>query len=158
MTVVTYQGLHAACNNQRVQEEDTEDEEEIEENGNGKSTNQSLDDIVSGLSSQNIKTIVVDEAHHLKNEWWKTLSDVKEKLDPVTVGLTAPPPYDVTATQWQRYIDLNGPVDTEISVPELVIEGDYAHIRIMSISLCPRKRKTKASLISDRTLKSFSTR
>ena len=124
MTVVTYQGLHAACNNQRVQEEDTEDEEEIEENGNGKSTNQNLDDIVSGLSSQNIKTIVVDEAHHLKNEWWKTLTDVKEKLDPMIVGLTATPPYDVTATEWQRYIDLNGPVDTEISVPELVIEGD----------------------------------
>ena len=124
MTVVTYQGLHAACNNQRVQEEDTEDEEEIEENGNGKSANQNLDDIVSGLSSQNIKTIVVDEAHHLKNEWWKTLTDVKEKLDPVIVGLTATPPYDVTATEWQRYIDLNGPVDTEISVPELVIEGD----------------------------------
>lgn len=124
MTVVTYQGLHAACNNQRVQEEDTEDEEEIEENGKGKSANQNLDDIVSGLSSQNIKTIVVDEAHHLKNEWWKTLTDVKEKLDPVIVGLTATPPYDVTATEWQRYIDLNGPVDTEISVPELVIEGD----------------------------------
>lgn len=124
MTVVTYQGLHAACNNQRIEEEDTEDEEEIEENGNGKSTNPNLENIVSGLLKQNIKTIVVDEAHHLKNEWWQTLTKVKEKLDPIIVGLTATPPYDVTATEWQRYIDLNGPVDTEISVPELVIEGD----------------------------------
>src|SRR5690606_15159603 len=62
--------------------------------------------------------------HHLKNEWWHTLNKVKEKLDPVIVGLTATPPYDVTATEWQRYINLNGPVDTEISVPELVIAGD----------------------------------
>jgi len=124
MTVVTYQGLHAACNNLRIEEQDTEDEEETEENGNGRSRNPNLDNIVSGLKSQNIKTIVVDEAHHLKNEWWQTLTKVKEKLDPIIVGLTATPPYDVTATEWQRYIDLNGPVDTEISVPELVIEGD----------------------------------
>ncbi|MBS9463967.1 DEAD/DEAH box helicase family protein [Flagellimonas sp. 389] len=123
MTVVTYQGLHAACNNWRVEEEEI-GEEETEENGNGKSTNSELDTIVSGLKSQNIKTIVVDEAHHLKSEWWQTLIKVKEKLAPVIVGLTATPPYDVTATEWQRYVDLNGPVDTEISVPELVIEGD----------------------------------
>jgi superfamily II DNA or RNA helicase len=124
MTVVTYQGLHAACNNWRIEEEEFDDEEESEENGNGKSTNSELDKIVSGLKSQNIKTIVVDEAHHLKNDWWQTLTKVKDKLDPIIVGLTATPPYDVTATEWQRYIDLNGPVDTEISVPELVIEGD----------------------------------
>lgn len=124
MTVITYQGLHAACNNLRIEEEETEEEEETVENGNGKSTNLNLDNIVKGLKSQKIKTIVVDEAHHLKSEWWQTLTNVKEKLDPIIVGLTATPPYDVTATEWQRYIDLNGPVDTEISVPELVIEGD----------------------------------
>lgn len=124
MTVVTYQGLHAACNNLRIEEDDTEEEDETEENGSGKTTNANLDNIVSGLKSQRIKTIVVDEAHHLKNEWWQTLTKVKEKLDPIIVGLTATPPYDVTATEWQRYIDLNGSVDTEISVPELVIEGD----------------------------------
>lgn len=124
MTVVTYQGLHAACNNLRVREEDTEDEVEREENGNKKASNKNLDRIISGLRLQNIKTIVADEAHHLKNEWWQTLTKVKEKLDPIIVGLTATPPYDVTPTEWQRYIDLNGPVDTEISVPELIIEGD----------------------------------
>lgn len=125
MTVVTYQGLHAACNNWKVDEEEIESEEETEEtNGNGRATNPNLDNIVSGLKAQKIKTIVVDEAHHLKNEWWQTLTKVKEKLDPIIVGLTATPPYDVSATEWQRYIDLNGAVDTEISVPELVIEGD----------------------------------
>lgn len=124
MTVATYQGLHAACNNLYIEEDDVEDEEETGDNGNSKATNANLDNIVNGLKSQNIKTIVVDEAHHLKNEWWQTLTKVKEKLNPVIVGLTATPPYDVSATEWQRYIDLNGAVDTEISVPELVIEGD----------------------------------
>ena len=124
MTVVTYQGLHAACNNLKIEEEDTEDEQETDENGNGKSSNPNLGNIVNGLQKQHIKTIVVDEAHHLKNEWWETLTKVKDKLDPVIVGLTATPPYDVTGIEWQRYIDLNGSVDTEISVPELIIEGD----------------------------------
>lgn len=126
MTVVTYQGLHAACNNWGIEEEEfVNEEEEIEEtNGNSRATNLNLDNIVSGLKSQKIGTIVVDEAHHLKNEWWQTLTKVKEQLEPIIVGLTATPPYDVTVTEWQRYIDLNGPVDTEISVPELVIEGD----------------------------------
>ena len=126
MTVVTYQGLHAACNNWKIEEEENEiEEEEIEEtNGNAKATNPNLDNIVSGLKAQKIKSIVVDEAHHLKSDWWETLTKVKERLDPIIVGLTATPPYDVTATEWQRYIDLNGSVDTEISVPELVIEGD----------------------------------
>ena len=124
MTVVTYQGLHAACNNLKIEEDETDEEEETEENASKRVTNPNLDTIVKGLKSQHIKTIVVDEAHHLKNEWWHTLTKVKEEIDPVIVGLTATPPYDVTATEWQRYIDLNGCVDTEISVPELVIEGD----------------------------------
>lgn len=124
MTVVTYQGLHAACNNLIIEENDTEKEVETEENGKGKATNINLNNIVSGLKSQNINTIVVDEAHHLRNEWWQTLTKVKENLDPIIVSLTATPPYDVTATEWQKYIDFNGSVDSEISIPELVIEGD----------------------------------
>lgn len=127
LTVITYQGLHAACNNRKIIEEEIDNEEEeveINEIGNNKLKNQNLDNIVSALKSLNIKTIVVDEAHHLKNEWWHTLIKIKDKLEPIIVGLTATPPYDVTATEWQRYIDLNGPVDTEITVPELITEGD----------------------------------
>ncbi|WP_289663342.1 DEAD/DEAH box helicase family protein [Flavobacterium panacagri] len=124
MTVVTYQGLHAACNNLKIEEQDCEEEEESEENVQSKQANANLDKIVNGLKAQKIKTIVVDEAHHLKNEWWQTLTRVKEKINPVIVGLTATPPYDVSAIEWQRYIELNGIVDMEISVPELVIEGD----------------------------------
>jgi superfamily II DNA or RNA helicase len=125
LTVVTYQGLHAAANNLKIEEEDQiENEEETGDNDSSKANNVNLENIINGLKTQNIKTIVVDEAHHLKNEWWQTLTKVKEGLKPIIVGLTATPPYDVTANEWQRYIELNGPVDTEISVPELVIEGD----------------------------------
>ncbi len=126
MTVVTYQGLHAACNYLEIggEEENMHDEseEEIDTPSTPKTLN--LETIVKGLVSQSIKTIIVDEAHHLKNEWWQTLSKVKQSLDPIIVGLTATPPYDVTPNEWQRYINLNGPVDIEITVPELILEGD----------------------------------
>lgn len=124
MTVVTYQGLHAACSNVSSEGSQTEEEEETDEPEYLPTANVNFEGIVAGLRAQHVKTIVVDEAHHLKNEWWGTLTRLKNRLDPVIVGLTATPPYDVTPTEWQRYIDLNGPVDAEISVPELVIEGD----------------------------------
>jgi superfamily II DNA or RNA helicase len=124
MTVVTYQALHAACNNLRIDEPEIEAEEEIEEVESENNNNKNIDQIVEGLIAQNINTIIVDEAHHLKNEWWKTLTKVKDRIKPVIVGLTATPPYDVTVNEWQRYLELNGPVDIEISVPELVIEND----------------------------------
>lgn len=122
MTVITYQGLHAACNNQLIIEEDIEEEGPDEHQE--EYSNPNLNHIINLLKQQNIKTIVVDEAHHLRNEWWQTLNKVKEGLAPVVIGLTATPPYDVTPYEWQRYLDLNGPVDVEISTPELVIEGD----------------------------------
>src|SRR5690606_14503676 len=125
MTVVTYQGIHMACSDQPMDEEEAEEEEfDDSERPATKNINKNLTAIVAGLKSQGVQTIVVDEAHHLKNEWWQTLTKIKEQLNPFIVGLTATPPYDVTGNEWQRYIDLNGPVDAEISVPELIIENN----------------------------------
>ncbi|WP_417352994.1 DEAD/DEAH box helicase family protein [Flavobacterium alkalisoli] len=123
LTISTYQGMHAACNNRQEKEEDYNEEEE-ETYKEEKSTNENLTKIVNGLKTQNVKTIVIDEAHHLKNEWWDTLTKIKKQLDPVIVALTATPPYDVSPGEWHRYTELNGPVDTEITVPELVKEND----------------------------------
>jgi len=124
MTVVTYQGLYAACNNLKAIDEEPESEEDFNEDEVISTSNKNLVNIVQRLKNQQIGVIVVDEAHHLKNEWWQTLTKIKEGLDPIIVGLTATPPYDVTPLEWHRYTELNGPVDIEISVPELVIEGD----------------------------------
>lgn len=121
MTVVTYQGLHAACNNKLEREEDPEVDLELRSK---KVKHRNLSHIIARLKKQRISVVVVDEAHHLKNEWWHTLHKIKEALDPKIVGLTATPPYDVSPQEWHRYIQLNGPVDTEISVPELIAEND----------------------------------
>lgn len=127
LTVVTYQALHAACTHTVVHEENEhgENDEEIENGINGR-TRRTIDakDVVKALKKEGIGTIVVDEAHHLKNEWWKSLNAIKNAIKPTIVGLTATPPYDVSFAEWQRYLDLNGPVDAEISVPELVVEND----------------------------------
>ncbi len=125
LTVVTYQGLHAACNDLKDEDSIFEDQDEDENlKSNQKSNGANLNKIIVLLKKQQIGTVVVDEAHHLNNQWWRTLTNVKTALNPTIVGLTATPPYDVSAQEWQRYIDLNGAVDTEISVPELMMEGD----------------------------------
>jgi len=105
LTVSTYQGLHAAFN----QKKDTENK---------------VNEIINRLKQQNIGTIVVDEAHHLQKAWWQSLILIKNALNTTVVGLTATPPYDVSRSEWRNYIELNGPVDTEISVPELIKAGD----------------------------------
>lgn len=128
MTVCTYQGLHAACNN-------LDDEEDTSPR---KSPATSPRAITRELKRLGVKTVILDEAHHLKNEWCVTLDRLKRQLSPTIVGLTATPPYDVTLTEWQRYIDLNGTVDTEITVPELILEGD----------LCPHQDYVYLSLPS----------
>jgi superfamily II DNA or RNA helicase len=124
ITVITYQGLHAACSGGGIIEEEFEELETQGEEVLDPIKNDKLQSVIDALESIELGTIVVDEAHHLKNEWWKTLIQIKNKLEPTIVGLTATPPYDVTYLEWSRYIELNGPVDTEISVPELVKEGD----------------------------------
>lgn len=124
LTVVTYQGLHAACTGKEIIEDELDESEENGNSGGGKITKNNISAIIKGLEVQQVKTIVVDEAHHLKKEWWNTLTKIKKALDPVIVGLTATPPYDVPYHEWSRYLELNGPVDAEISVPELIKEGD----------------------------------
>lgn len=142
LTVTTYQSLHAACTGSPDPSEDEDDEstEDREEKAN----NTELQKVVKTLRSKKVKTIVVDEAHHLKNAWWASLNEVKKAINPVIVGLTATPPYDVTFAEWQRYTDLNGPVDAEISVPELVAEGDLSpHQDYVMFSLPTQSEKTK---------------
>lgn len=76
------------------------------------------------LKAAGIRLLILDEAHHLRAEWWSALQGIVRQLDDVIlVSLTGTPPYDVVGQQWGRYIELCGPIDEEISVPELVKAG-----------------------------------
>ncbi|AQX12310.1 hypothetical protein BAX94_15085 [Elizabethkingia meningoseptica] len=110
ITLATYQGIHSMMKNQESKKDNTD--------GSANNT------FLKSLQRLKIKTLILDEAHHLKNAWWRSVIDIKDNLDPVIVALTATQPFDVSESEWQNYIELNGPVDTEISVPELMKEGD----------------------------------
>jgi superfamily II DNA or RNA helicase len=118
ITSSTYQSLHSAFTRHGEIPDDSDDEVESDE-----SLFSDDFDILKTLKCHNIEVIVLDEAHHLKTEWWKSITAVIKSLSNVTViSLTATPPYDSTQLEWMRYMELCGPVDAEISVPELVKE------------------------------------
>ncbi len=82
------------------------------------------------LKNSGVRTLVLDEAHHLRKTWWEHLFAIKKQIEsPVVVSLTATPPYDTPQIEWNRYIALAGPIGDEISIPELVSSG----------ALCPHQ-------------------
>lgn len=86
--------------------------------------------LVKRLKELGVKTICVDEAHHLQREWWKALEQLTSLMTEANLlALTATPPYDAGALEWKRYSGLCGEIDEEIFIPELVQEG----------SLCPHQ-------------------
>lgn len=126
ITVATYQALHSAMN-QVVGDsliEDTDDESQQEH----------FDfqgfDIRKTFGDQDLGTLCLDECHHLRNEWWKSLESFQKAFPNIKmISLTATPPYEGEPALWERYISMCGEIDEEITVPELVKEG----------TLCPHQ-------------------
>lgn len=82
---------------------------------------------IESLKKHGIKTLVLDEAHHLRKEWYRSLEYICKNLEAPdfrVVSLTATPPYDVAGSEWNNYYSMCGPTDAEISIPELVKNGD----------------------------------
>ena len=134
LTVATYQALHAAYSGEPEQQAPAESDEngvgrnhfEMHANGEeGNHISRAPVPIPEFLAKAKFKALVLDEAHHLRAEWWRVLTSFTEQLEsPTIVALTATPPYDVSPFEWQRYEELCGPVDAEVSVPELVQKCD----------------------------------
>ena len=120
---ITYQALYSCMKREKGigGEEEGEEREEIDY------TDFNLQ---AFLQESGIRTVCLDEAHHLRSEWWKALEEFLKHIPGLTlIALTATPPYDSTPAEWKRYTDLCGPIDEEIFTPELVREG----------SLCPHQ-------------------
>ena len=117
LTSITYQALHAAVNRLPMSIEAEEDALETEA-----ATDFSKFDLISEVNRVGIKTICLDEAHHLKSEWQRALEKFIGILgaDVTVISLTATPPYDSEPHEWNRYISLCGEIDEEIFVPQLV--------------------------------------
>jgi len=92
-TVATYQALHALyCGNHDSESEaeeapapDATAKANTEEKGESHTRDAPLPE---SLQKGNFRTLVVDEAHHLRAEWWKTLTALCDQLEqPTIVGL-----------------------------------------------------------------------
>lgn len=117
LTIVTYQAFHSAMNQLQTQK-DGEEEDFVGF------------DLLANLRTQKVATLCLDECHHLRNEWWKSLEAFRKQYEQLQViSLTATPPYDSEPELWERYIRMCGEIDQEITVPELVKEA----------TLCPHQ-------------------
>lgn len=106
-------------------------------------------DLLNTINEYGIKTICLDECHHLKSEWWKSLETVIKKVENSSlIALTATPPYDSTHLEWQRYIDLCGPIDEEIFVPELIKDNNLCPHQDYIYYSYPTKQEEKEVLRS----------
>lgn len=111
ITIATYQAFHSAMQQVQSQEE------------NGETVDFGGFDLIASLKEQGVETLCLDECHHLRNEWWRSLEDFRKKYPQLQViSLTATPPYDSEPELWARYLQMCGEIDQEITVPELVKE------------------------------------
>lgn len=117
LTSITYQALHAAYTKTSTDEEI--DDESFESEEIQDFTNFEVLDVIKNAK---IKTICLDEAHHLKSEWQKALEKFIDALGGTVkiISLTATPPYDSAPNEWEKYSSLCGEIDEEIFVPQLV--------------------------------------
>lgn len=125
--VATYQALHYAYKKQiKRNEEDVEsDDIEIEKEEKVDSEIVKSYNLIEELKNAGISTLVLDEAHHLKSQWWKSLTEVVSNMQNFKIiSLTATPPYDEEYTEFKKYTDLCGEIDETISVPELVLANN----------------------------------
>lgn len=134
ITVVTYQALHSAMTRYKGSLSEGEEAEGSRRADAEASRKEDVDysdfDLLDTVRAAGIRVLCLDECHHLRSEWWKALEEFKKELgEPKIIALTATPPYDSTPALWDRYMNMCGEIDEEITIPELVKEG----------SLCPHQ-------------------
>ena len=137
ITTITYQALHSAYQklNENITKTDVIESDETSDDTSISAEKEEKEDfsqfhLFQTIKEAGIEVLCLDEAHHLRSEWWKALEElVKEFPNFTIISLTATPPYDSTPAQWQKYTKLCGAIDEEIFTPELVKDK----------SLCPHQ-------------------
>jgi superfamily II DNA or RNA helicase len=82
---------------------------------------------IAALRRTGVRTIVLDECHHLASLWGYLVRVVVAELGQVhVIGLTATSPTELTGEEAALYTELLGPVDFEIPTPAVVRDGALA--------------------------------
>jgi superfamily II DNA or RNA helicase len=98
--------------------------------------------LIDGLVDRGVKTVVLDECHHLLDYWAVVLRYLIGRIrDPRVVGLTATLPSPEDGNEYENYTSLLGDVDFEVPTPAVVKEGDLAPYRDLAYFTEPTQRE-----------------
>lgn len=96
--------------------------------------------LVQDLLAAGVRTVVLDECHHLLDYWAIVLRHlIRQIQDPRVVGLTATLPSLEDDEEYENYTSLLGDVDFEVPTPAVVKEGDLAPYRDLVYFVRPSK-------------------
>lgn len=111
ITIVTYQALHSALTRYKGSLScQAEDEAMLSED-----VDFSQFDLAKMMQDIGLGTLCLDECHHLRNEWWKSLEEFRRQFAQISlIALTATPPYDSEPALWQRYMNLCGEKENRV--------------------------------------------
>ncbi len=96
---------------------------------------------LAALEAAKVRTVILDECHHLLDHWALVVIELVERLRASdqrrtqVIGVTATLPAPSARHQRDRYDDLLGPVDVEIPVPAVVVEGGLAPFRETTVEV-----------------------
>jgi superfamily II DNA or RNA helicase len=100
--------------------------------------------LIEDLVAHGVRTIVLDECHHLLDYWAVVLRHLIARVDePRVVGLTATLPNPEDARKYENYSVLLGDVDFEVPTPAVVKEGDLAPYRDLAYFTEPTGREVR---------------
>ncbi|MFF7293117.1 DEAD/DEAH box helicase family protein [Microbacterium sp. NPDC008134] len=90
--------------------------------------------LIDRLVDAGVRTIVLDECHHLLDHWALVVAYLAARIretgvEPLLIGLTATLPSPDDETEFENYNGLLGEVDYEVPTPAVVKEGNLAPYR-----------------------------
>ncbi len=129
-TTTTYQALHAVWANDRPE--------------TGPAPRFAA--LVAALKARGPVTLVLDEAHHLRREWWNALLALNDALpDARLVSLTATPPYDAPLANGRAMRRCAGRSIWRSAYPNWCATAICARIRITWCSPRPKPTRCRCS-------------
>jgi len=98
--------------------------------------------LIQSLVDYGVRTVVLDECHHLLDYWALVLRYLIRQIEDVrVVGLTATLPSPDDEQEYENYTALMGDVDFEVPTPAVIKEGDLAPYRDLVYFVTPTERE-----------------